>query len=342
METEKKRKPKTRGNGTGTAYQRGKTWTAQVVIGWKNGCPIKRTKGGFKSKKDAINYCPTLLNGIQEEKKPKQLIKYWEFYETNDYSRLSKSQQTSYKIAWGKLKTLHYRIINQISIMDLQQAVSSACKTYWTAKDCRDLLANLYNIAAIDGFVDRKLPSFVVLPPHEETEREPFTAEEQKALWTLYESGDMDAAIPLLMIYTGAMPGEVREIKVENIDLQNHMITGVGLKTSIRKKSPIILSDTIIPVVESLIEHATPKGYLWKRIKKEWYEHYYSALEKANCRRLSPYSCRHTTATALAINQNIAPRTVQKIMRWSSPEMLKVYAHPDIKHLVDAVNTIKK
>lgn len=334
-------KAKTRGNGQGSAYKRGNTWTAQVVIGWKNGSPVKRTKGGFKSKKDAINYCPILLCN-QETKKPKQLISYWEFYVDNDYSRLSKSQQCSYRIAWNKLSIIHYRYISGISLQDLQSAVSDACSTYWTAKDCRDLLSNLYNIASIDGVVDRKLPSFILLPEHEETEREPFTFEEQKALWHLYESGDIDAAIPLLMIYTGAMPGEVRDIKVENIDVANHIITGVGLKTKVRKKSPIVLSDTIIPVVEELIKHATPKGYLWKRVKKEWYEHYYAALEKAGCRKLSPYSCRHTTATALAINSNIAPRTVQKIMRWSSPEMLKVYAHPDLDHLVDAVNSIKK
>lgn len=336
------RKPKSRGNGQGTAYKRGNTWTAQVVIGWKNGCPVKRTKGGFKTKKDAINYCPTLLNQNPYQKKPKQLIDYWNYYTENDYSRLSKSQQYSYKNAWNKLKPLHYRYIDGISLPDLQEAVSDACKTYWTAKDCRDLLANLYNIAGIDGFVSNKLPSFIVLPAHEETEREPFNSEEQKALWQLYESGDMDAAIPLFMIYTGAMPGEVRNIKVENINLENHMITGVGLKTKVRKKSPIILSDTIIPVVESLIANAKPKGYLWKRDKMDWYKHYYDALEKAGCRKLSPYSCRHTTATALAINQNIAPRTVQKIMRWSSPDMLKVYAHPDIDHLLDAVNSIKK
>lgn len=335
-------KPKKRGNGQGTAYKRGNTWTAQVVIGWKNGSPVKRTKGGFPSKRDAINYCPVLLNQNPDQRKPKQLIEYWDYYTENDYSRLSKSQQTSYKIAWNKLKVLHYRTITGISLQDLQSAVSDACPTYWTAKDCRDLLANLYSIAAIDGVIDRKIPSFIVLPEHEETERVPFTLDEQKALWKLYESGDMDAAIPLLMIYTGAMPGEVRDIKVDNIDLENHRITGVGLKTKVRKQSPIILSDTIIPVVISLINHARPKGYLWKRVKNEWYEHYYSALEKAGCRKLSPYSCRHTTATALAIDQNIAPRTVQQIMRWSSPEMLKVYAHPDINHLVSAVNSIQR
>ena len=186
-------KTKARGNGQGSAYKRGKTWTAQVVIGWKDGCPIKRTKGGFPTKKDAINYCPTLLNNPKNIEQ-KRLIDYWEYYKENGYSRLSASKQTSYKIAWNKLKTLHYRFIKGISITELQDAVSSACKTYWTAKDCKDLLLNIYNVAAVDLIVDRKVPSFIVLQPKEETEREPFNAEEQKALWELYESGDMDAA----------------------------------------------------------------------------------------------------------------------------------------------------
>ena len=334
-------KPKTRGNGQGSAYKRGETWTAQVVIGWKNGSPVKRTKGGFKSKRDAINYCSVLLKAKEERKKPKKLIDYWNFYEDTKLHRLSASQQTSYRIAWNKLSEIHYWKVNELELNDLQKAVSDSCPTYWTAKDCRDLLSNLYKIAVLDGFVHGNLPSFIVLPPHEETEREPFTAEEQASLWKLYESGDMDAAIPLLMIYTGAMPGEVMDIKVENIDLENHIITGVGLKTKVRKNSPIVLSDTIIPVVESLMEHATKKGYLWKRVRPEWYRQYYNALKKAGCRRLTPYCCRHTTATALAINKNIAPRTVQRIMRWSSPEMLKVYAQPDMEHLIEAVNSIK-
>ena len=333
---------KSRGNGQGSAYKRGNTWTAQVVIGWKDGIPVKRRKGGFKSKKDAINYCPTLRADTAPTKTPKQLIDYWNHYVENDYMQLSKSKQCSYKIAWNKLKPLHYYRVDNITIEDLRKTVADACPTHYTAKDCKDLLANLYKLASLDGFARKDLPSYIILPTLEESEREPFTMDEQASLWRLYESGDMDAAIPLLMIYTGAMPGEVRNIKVENIDIPNHKITGVGLKTKTRKDAPIILSDTIIPVVESLIEHATKKGYLWKRMRNEWYEMYYAALDKAGCRKLPPYSCRHTTATALSINENIAPNTVRKIMRWSSTRMLQRYSHPDTEHLIDAVNTMKK
>jgi hypothetical protein len=50
-------KGRVRGNGEGTVYQRGKTWTARVIVGWwvddnMVAHPHIRTKGGFKTKKD--------------------------------------------------------------------------------------------------------------------------------------------------------------------------------------------------------------------------------------------------------------------------------------------------
>ena len=61
---QKKRRTR-RGNRQGTAYKRGKSWTAKVVVGWKivddEPVAVSRTKGGFKTKTDALNYCSTLL-----------------------------------------------------------------------------------------------------------------------------------------------------------------------------------------------------------------------------------------------------------------------------------------
>ncbi len=57
---------------------------------------------------------------------------------------------------------------------------------------------------------------------------------------------------------------------------------------------------------------------------------------------MTPYSCRHTTATALAITENIAPETVRKVMRWTTTSQLKRYAHPNDSAALAAVNTLKK
>lgn len=78
-----------------------------------------------------------------------------------------------------------------------------------------------------------------------------------------------------------------------------------------------------------MITHAQKTGYIWPRNEKRWYDDYYAALEAAACRRLEPYCCRHTTATRLAITENIAPQTIKRVMRWSTSKMLDRYAHPD-------------
>ena len=343
-------KPKARGNGQGTAYKRGTTWTAQVVIGWMipedpthKPYPVKRTKGGFPTKRAALEYCPTLLNGgVAPRKEAPRLSEYWEIYKNGEYLNLSDSKQCAYRIAWKKLKAIHDVRVDTITVDMLRKTVSSTCPTFNPAKDCKSLLSNLYKLASADGFARKELPSYIILPPMQEKERQPFSDVEQAALWKLYESGNRKAAIPLLMIYTGMMPGEAQKLKVENIDLQHRSIEGVGIKTKVRQATPIVIAEAIVPVLEDLIQNAQPSGFIWKRDEKQWYADYYEALEIAGCRRLNPYSCRHTTATALAISEGIAPQTIRRVMRWSTTRMLDRYAHPQMEDALQAANSIRK
>ena len=346
-------KKKRTSNGTGTAFQRGKTWTAQVVIGYRDPppfdpdqparqrVPIKRTKGGFATRAEAIAFCPTLRAGghLKPVSAP-ALSYYWKSYEKNELTALSASKQTAYRIAWEKLSNIHDTQVDQLTVDDLRNTVSSVCTTYYTAKDCRTVLGALYKLAAADGYANKDLPSFIQLPSLTEQEREPFTDLEQANLWKLYESGDLRAAVPLLMIYTGLMPAECFDLRLDQIDLENRQIVGAGRKTKVRKQTPVTLAATILPVLEDLMAHARPSGRLFGSSMDKWRESYYAALEAAKCRRLTPYSCRHTTATALSIDNNIAPATIKKVMRWSTTKMLDKYAHPDQDDLRAAVDSI--
>ncbi|MBO7663225.1 MAG: tyrosine-type recombinase/integrase, partial [Clostridia bacterium] len=141
--------------------------------------------------------------------------------------------------------------------------------------------------------------------------------------------------------YTGMMPGEAIALTVDKIDLENRVIIGAGMKTKVRKATPIVLAESIVPVAEALVAHARPDGRLWTGRTKTWYKEYYEALAAAGVRPLSPYSCRHTTATALAITEGIAPQTVRKVMRWANTKMLDRYAHPQTSDALAAVNTLK-
>lgn len=348
--SEKKQSKKVRGNGMGCAYRRGRTWTCCVTMDWiesgnpsEKKKPIRRTKGGFPDKKSAIAYCPVLkAGGYEKATEAPRLSAYWETYSKGNMMKISKGKQSAYKTAWNKLKPIHDVRVDAITVDLLQKVIDNACTTFDPAKDCKTLMSNLFEMAARDRFVVRDLPSFISLPEHIETEPVPFNKEEQKKIWKAYDDGDRRAAAHLLMIYTGMMPGEAMLLKVENINLKERIIIRSGLKTKIRKRTPIVLADCIMPVVEDLIEHAMPSGYIWKRNEKAWYDDYYAVLEKTKCRKLPPYSCRHTTATALAVDQNVAPQTIRKIMRWTTVKMLDHYAHPDTSDALDGVNKIEK
>ena len=345
-----KRNLKVRGNGQGCAYKspNGRSWTAQAVVGYRasgkeNGqpIPIKRKKSGFATKKDALAYVPVLLSGgVSKSKVAPRLSEYWKIYSENAMLKIGKSKQCAYKTAWNKLKPIQDIRVDNLTLDMLQETVSTVASTYYTQKDCRTVLTKLFERAYADGFVQKDLPSLIEIESLEEKEQTPFNKKEQKALWKLYEKGNMDACIPLLMIYTGMMPGEAQLLKTEHIDLKKKTMYGMNLKTKVRKKTPVVIADCILPVVEDLIANAQKSGYIWPRNGTKWYEHYYMALNAAKCRKIPPYSCRHTTATALAIDAKIAPHTVKRVMRWSSTKMLDRYAHPAMKDALQAVNKI--
>lgn len=358
LQSTRKRRHKSRGNGTGCAYYDSvhRYWVAQIVDGYrdlppfdpanpenrKQRVPIKKTKSGFKRREDALAYCQTLKNGPQKPSLAPTLTVYWETFKNGQYEALSASKQQAYRTAWKKLEAIKGTRVDQLTVSDLQDLVAEKCSSFYTARDVRTLLINLFRIAAAEGYVRQEIPTFIQLPALEETEQTPFSETEQKALWKQYEKPDIRAAVPLLMIYTGMMPGEAQHLRVDQIDIEGRRIHGAGMKTKVRKQTDIVLADAIIPLVQDLIDHAQPSGYIWKRFEKEWYDNYYAVLEDAGCRKLPPYSCRHTTATALAVTQNIAPQTVRKVMRWSTAKMLDRYAHPDQDDALAAVNSIKK
>lgn len=346
--TRQKRTSTRRPNGTGSAYKRGKSWAISVPVGWKvdesgKYVIVRKYKGGFKTKAEAINYAEILRQ--QKEEKSRHipsLSEYWQMYSTGEMESLSHDKCVAYRIAWKKLAPISSAPINTLTVADLRRTVSKAASTYYPARDMKVVLSHLFKLAGADGFASKELPSYIILPPLDETEREPFTEEEQAALWHAYETGVDDAAIPLVMIYTGMMTGEMRSLSTEMIHLNARQIVGVGMKTDLRKskRTPVFIPDDIIPVLDALMQGK--EGRIFTCSEDDFYSRYYAALAAAGTRRLTPYSCRHTTATALAITNNIAPQTIRKIMRWTTTAMLDRYAHPDNSDAMTAINTIKK
>lgn len=257
-------------------------------------------------------------------------------------TKLSDSKQTAFTIAHEKLtKTgILFRKISELRVADLQKAMNDASSSYYTARDIKTLFSHMYKRAMIDQDARDNLALVLTLPELVEAEATPFSAEEQKSLWSIYADGNTFAGYILLMIYTGMMPGELLKTTRDQIDWDAGEIVGAGLKTNVRRKAPIVYPPLIDPVLRSLCEYSTGSKLVTLN-KDKFYELYYATLEQAKTRRLKPYSCRHTTGTALA-RENLPIAVVQKTMRHAKYQSTQRYIHMDTDDVRDAVTAISE
>lgn len=332
-----------RGNGTGSVYKRRKGWEAAVVIGYRiqdnKAVPIRLTKAGFKTKKEALDYIPVLRQD-RVRSTPTVNDLWYRFQNSRQYEKLSESRKEKYRIVFRKIEKDTFVSIDLLTVSDLQHIVDTHAKTYYPARDIRDLLSKLYQLALPDRYVTLNLAEYIELPPLNAKEREAFSQEDITKLWNDYLAGNWWTGYPILMIYTGMMPGELLCALKSHVDWAGKQIVGAGIKTKERRETPIVLADIILPVLADLCDHT--KGDKLICINKDnFYTKYYETLERAGCRRLTPYSCRHTAATSLAL-ENIQPSIIQKIMRHAKYSTTQKYIHISIDPMLDAVNLLKK
>ena len=323
-----------RGNGQGTAYKRGKTWEAARPgysytdeTGYHR---VRPRKGGFATKKEALEWACTKTVDTSSPK----VIELWTLYSQSDLPKLSESKQVAYKIARRRLEPVMGEEIHLVTLEALQ-AIINAAGSYYKARDIRTVMSALYKkaMASNTSLVKSNLASFLVLPKLEEKEAQPFTPEEVKAFWGLYDLGDPFVGYILLMIYTGMMPAEVLKCKKSMVDLEKCEIYGCGAKTKSRKKSAIVFPEFLRPVAEYFVE--------WSDGKNSFYDAYYDCLERAGVRKLPPYSCRHTYGTE-AVKLGVHPAVVQKMLRHSTQRTQERYTHLSSEEAHEAANLFNR
>lgn len=334
-----------RGNGQGRVWKRGSTWSAQVTLysfasivdGKKVYRQKKRTKGGFATKRDALNYISTLRSA--EGRRMPTVLELYTAWESNDLPKLSESKKSAYKKARERIDSIMGRKIDSLTVSELQELVNREASSFYTARDIKTLLSHIYKKALPDQYVADNLSQYIVLPELDEKEAEPFTADEVQKMWTAFADGDPFVGYMLIMIYTGMMPGELFACKKDMIDYEKKEIWGCGKKTKKRKKEvPIVFPDIMTPVLQTLCA-CSDSDMLQPVGENQWYEDYHAATKRIGVRDLPPYSCRHTTGTEAAkLNLNAA--VIQNVMRHSKITTTQKYIHLGPSDAHNAVNQI--
>jgi len=252
-----RKKTKSRANGTGTAYKRGNTWTACVVVGWRpskdesHKIPQYRTKGGFSTKRDALNYCPT-LKAAGKNRLARYTLNdvYLDWYAA--YSpRVDESTMKCYKAAYGHFKRLKSVFIDLITATDLQKCMDD-CKNGKRTHQNMKVTAGLIWAYAVDSDIVKKdVTDNLYIGRHETKQRDPLTEDEVEAIRQAIGE-ERYADYIYAMCYLGFRPGEFLSLRKEHYRVMDGIEVLVnGSKTEAGKDRVVVIPPQILDIVRS-------------------------------------------------------------------------------------------
>ena len=351
---ESNRTRKKRGNGQGSVYKRGKTWYAARVFGYITGengeiIPDKDCKGGFRTKKEAIDYLPQLKphrqskspHKIPEDITVKGMYDLW--MPTHKARGKSKSTIGCYTAAINHFEEIWDYPFVDAGIDDWQECIDDCPRGRRTRENMKALVGLLYKYAIPRGATPDKINLGEYLyVTGESGRRHPFTDLEVE---TIRQSiGTVPYADYIYcMIYLGYRPQEMltREIDKHYNPAENCIIGGI--KTDAGKNRVVTISPKIQPHLSGIIG-GRKSGYIFcapdgSKISVAKYRAcFYEAIDKMGIkstpeRKLTPYSCRHTFASLMDRVKGAGDNAKMELIGHRTIDMLRHYQHADLDDL---------
>lgn len=339
---------RTRSNGMGTAYKRGKTWTASVTVAWKEETPadggkphfipIKRTKGGFKTKREALEHCAVLRGQPAKAKNAgitfAKLYEQWKpYYEP----RISMSTMKCHASAYKWFKPIWYFVFADICAEDLQNCIEKCTAGKRTKENMKSLAMALYKYAGANKIAEHNYAQYIYCGNDTKTTRPPFTTEEVEKIRQAI--GKLPYAdYVYCMIYTGFRPNEMLSLTVDAYDAAHKTLTG-GFKTEAGRNRIVTLSPKIEPIVARLARDKLPSAYIFLRddgkcMNDKYFRDkvFYPLMAALKIEDRVPYSCRHTFANLM---KNVHGSDTDKaaLIGHADASMTKYYQSPDYDSL---------
>ena len=251
-------KTKSRANGTGTARKRGRTWTAIVTVGWKTSpdgshlIAIQRTCGGFTSRKDALNYCPTLLaageSPARERYTLQNLFDEWDPY----YSpRVGESTMVCYRSAFKHFLRLHPVYMDLITAADLQSCMDACPSGKRTHQNMKVVSRLLWAYALDKNIIEKDITENLYIGKHQTTQRDPLTEKEISVIRSAI-GRERYAEYIYCLCYLGFRPGEFLALKKSDFITEDgiDLLVG-GSKTDAGRNRRVVIPPQILDIVRS-------------------------------------------------------------------------------------------
>lgn len=347
------RKPKTRGNGTGTVFKRPNgTWIAMKTIERtidENGKShrITASKSGFKTKKEALAYLPNLTAQTKQEKrKATTLRQLYDTWEPTHEKNKTKSTMDCYRAAMKHFSPLWNEPFAEITVDDLQECMDETPGKR-TQQNMKALCGLLYKYAIPRNLAALNMGQYLVVGGESGIGKEGLPLEALEILRN--HVGKIPYADYIVaQCYLGFRPSELLDLDAGSYDRKNKTFTG-GAKTEAGRNRIVTVSPKIQPIIDRLTSRKVTgpvfcdtdgESLTIEKYRQEFYkvldacgiDNPVIEVNGVNRRKYTPHSCRHTFSTLMK-NVQAPDKDKLALIGHTSTEMLRHYQDVDLEGL---------
>lgn len=272
----------------------------------------------------------------------------YEKWSKEHFEKVSSSSIERYRNAYRRYcKSLYKMRFKDIRVTHLQGVIDNCGMAHPTRASIKTLFNVLYTFAMKNDIVEKDYAQYVDVGKREgKSNRHPFTQEEIEKLFKHVTDIDYTDTV-LIMIYTGLRIGELLDIKIENVHLDERYMIG-GLKTEAGKDRTIPINKKIEPFIRKYYEKNKDKTYLitnafgrqmqYSNYRREKWDNIMEKMQFDKIHR--PHDARHTFAS-LMDTANANKLCIKRIMGHSSPDITdSVYTHKTTEELIQAIDLL--
>lgn len=217
------------------------------------------------------------------------------------FRKVSDSSIERYGNAYRKYcKSLYKMRFKDIRLTHLQGVIDDCGMAHPTRASIKTLFNVLFTFAMKNDIVEKDYAQYVDIGKREgKSNRHPFTQEEIDKLFKHVNDIDYTDTV-LIMIYTGLRIGELLDIKIKNVHLDERYMIG-GLKTEAGKDRVIPINKKIEPFIRKYYEENKDKTYLitnafgrqmqYSNYRRKKWDNIMEKMEFDVIHR--PHDCRH-------------------------------------------------
>lgn len=340
-------------NGYGSVYKmsgkRRKPWAVVKTVSLTAGKQERALLGTFATRAEANEFLVS-FNRNPYDLKTETLTFYevFELFYEHQAPKVSVGTLKNYQSNIKFFEKLFKKSFRDLNLLNLQALFDESDLNAATLKNRRGLLTSLFSFAIKRNLIRENIASNIEINKKKEvvTERKIFTEEEIKILWEhLDNSNREDISMILIMLYTSLRVGELLELEIKNVYLEENIPYIDVVKSKTKAGIRLIpIHDKILPLIKEyynsdnkfLFEsNGRSKEYSGWRIR-----HFNKVTESLNLQHHTPHDCRHTFVTRLSMT-SANPVAIRTIVGHSGKSLTEnVYTHFPLEELKKAIDLL--